>query len=1057
MRNKILTSMLGVSLLCSFPAQAMTQDLAEDLSEYDIDLDLCAAHIYDYSLVTRLQDYTFDNRDNECTDTAGIISGTSFLGIDGKTTSANPVAKIALKEPAEPCWVLAGTYDVYLVMVPHYYRDPANAPKAKLKNKISASLYYHPDMSSPKPTLTQVADFEYDGEKVDTVLLYEGLTLPTSYYGFSNFFPYLQVTSQRLSNAELRNNYTRNFSLDRVLLKARSIDSEPTTVYTGTCGADATYSLDIVTGILSISGSGTMSAAPDLEAPLQAYIKEVVIGDGITEIGANVFSNMTLSSISLPKTLKVIGERAFYKGITCNSLELPEGLQEIGSYAFANCVSLRKVTLPSTLTAMGEKAFSNTNITKIEIPVNVQSLGTGLMDGSPTDTIYWNARNCNPYSNKDFPFNGIKENVTTFHIGKNVRLIPDYLCDGMNGLENLVMGENVETIGSRAFNSCIFSHLDIPAATTSISDDALVGAALASITVAEDNPAFCSVDGILFSKDKTRLVFFPNHIYWDYIVSEQVTSFGEYAFADYDASTLELPWTKAEDIPAASENTFRSDIVFYVPDGTVEIYRSLQPYATHRCVANTLLPQYMETSDKFSVFNKLLVATGWADSLSAVRDEEYELMLRQGKFPAPPAFAGEIFNYPQWRNYGFTILAETDSVYEAMTGKKAKDITVEDVAKVAGTLGIEGGADNSDYTSADNTLNLFVSYHLLPVALKHNKLVRHYNEYGYNQDIRKPGSYVTEYYETLGKGRRLLKISESSKTEGVRINRYVKLDNSNYTDLPNATDGFVPGILVEDNAARMRNGFVYAIKEPLFYTHDTAHKILGRERMRYDMAALLPELTNNKIRMEADKAFPNSSYYSYFDNMEILSSTSLYYFSGKGMNWDNYQGDELNALGVADIIVKLPPVPVDGVYELRMGTSASSRRGVFQLFFGHDKSSLSPCGLPIDMTKNQSHIMNGCEDTGIEMIDRMTDLQLREKGVMKGPNSVIRGYSGTTLRSNRSILRHIIGKYSLKAGETYYLRIASCTPDHVGQLYLDYIEWAPRTVYANPYEAEDIW
>lgn len=57
----------------------------------------------------------------------------------------------------------------------------------------------------------------------------------------------------------------------------------------------------------------------------------------------------------------------------------------------------------------------------------------------------------------------------------------------------------------------------------------------------------------------------------------------------------------------------------------------------------------METSDEFSVFNKLLVATGWADSLAAERDEEYELMFRQGLFPAPPIHPnyGKATYYPR--------------------------------------------------------------------------------------------------------------------------------------------------------------------------------------------------------------------------------------------------------------------------------------------------------------------------------------------------------------------------------------------------------------------------
>lgn len=43
---------------------------------------------------------------------------------------------------------------------------------------------------------------------------------------------------------------------------------QPVTVYTGTCGENATYSLDITTGQLTISGTGTLTAAPQLDSSL---------------------------------------------------------------------------------------------------------------------------------------------------------------------------------------------------------------------------------------------------------------------------------------------------------------------------------------------------------------------------------------------------------------------------------------------------------------------------------------------------------------------------------------------------------------------------------------------------------------------------------------------------------------------------------------------------------------------------------------------------------------------------------------------------------------------
>ncbi|MCD8023056.1 MAG: leucine-rich repeat protein [Lachnospiraceae bacterium] len=67
---------------------------------------------------------------------------------------------------------------------------------------------------------------------------------------------------------------------------------------------------------------------------------------------------------------------------------------------------------------------------------------------------------------------------------------------------------------SIAVNACsacnALTSITIPASVTSITDAAFSDCpALASITVASDNPKYCSVDGVLFNKDKSELILYP--------------------------------------------------------------------------------------------------------------------------------------------------------------------------------------------------------------------------------------------------------------------------------------------------------------------------------------------------------------------------------------------------------------------------------------------------------------------------------------------------------------------------------------------------------------------
>ena len=95
-----------------------------------------------------------------------------------------------------------------------------------------------------------------------------------------------------------------------------------------------------------------------------------------------------------------------------------------------------------------------------------------------------------------------------------------------------------------------------------------------------------------------------------------------------------------------------------------------------------------------------------------------------------------------------------------------------------------------------------------------------------------------EYYETMGKHRRLIKLTEGVQTNGKRINRYVS--KRNLKDYSEVTVP-IPGILVkegnEGNNFNALNGFYYTIDNVLLYTPDVPNKVLN-ERLRFDISHL---------------------------------------------------------------------------------------------------------------------------------------------------------------------------------------------------------------------------
>lgn len=65
-----------------------------------------------------------------------------------------------------------------------------------------------------------------------------------------------------------------------------------------------------------------------------------------------------LQSITLPNSVKVIGDSTFEFCRTLQNVVLPESLKSIGSSAFWDCESLKHIHLPNSILSIGENAFS---------------------------------------------------------------------------------------------------------------------------------------------------------------------------------------------------------------------------------------------------------------------------------------------------------------------------------------------------------------------------------------------------------------------------------------------------------------------------------------------------------------------------------------------------------------------------------------------------------------------------------------------------------------------------------------------------------------------------
>ncbi len=569
------------------------------------------------------------------------------------------------------------------------------------------------------------------------------------------------------------------------------------------------------------------------------------------------------------------------------------------------------------------------------------------------------------------------------------------------------------------------------------------------------------------------------------------TDGGAFAISNLNDRTLTCRQdTVGNDIFYVINRTSRivGDAVTSLSNGVVhEVNAVIAPAADN-------LASRIAAADNMKVFSQLLTLTTWADSLTEYIDMDYE---NEGyKEETDYRLSSEtthVIIRNTHRYIGYTALVETDDVYANDWGIDAHvdaDGRITNWDDVLSQLqshceAVYGTAARGDYSHPDNALNRFVAYHLLYGSRAYNGFVRHLNEYNYKYgDIKSPQTAscptnIWDYYTTMGQHAGLVKImqlgdagtgtgegcsAEDYAEHKIYINRVSEYANGRHDDY-HETGVRDPGILLladnGDNDNNARNGYYFPIAKVLVYDDDI-RRLMSQERMRIDLVSMLPEMASNNDRGADYHLYPTG----YFDNItnESADTKITYVCDRSGGGWNDYQGDEYLFCGLYDFILRLPPVPRTGTYEIRMGVGMNPMRGMAQIYFGSDPLRLAPAGLPYDMRQYVSSSnteIPWVEDTNDDDTNAENDKNMRNKGYLKGPNyfTITDGKAETPVR-NRSgsvaCVRRIITTATMDADKTYYLRFKSALKKLDSQFFLDYFEFVPQNIY-NGTTPEDIW
>ena len=243
----------------------------------------------------------------------------------------------------------------------------------------------------------------------------------------------------------------------------------------------------------------------NLDLNLDARLSEVEI------IASKAFCGCdSLTSITLPSSVRSIGRSAFSGCSSLTLVCLPSSVRSIGRFAFSDCSSLTSIAIPSSVTSIGESAFYGCeSLTCIDIPGFVMGIEpevfrdcrslTSITISSSVTSIGRSAfENCS--------------SLTSIIIPSFVRSIGEYAFSDCSSLTSIDIPSSVRSIGGRAFCGCSrLTSVIIPSSVTSIRRFAFSGcSSLTRITIPS---SVTSIEGSAFSycRSLTSIVI-PNSV-----------------------------------------------------------------------------------------------------------------------------------------------------------------------------------------------------------------------------------------------------------------------------------------------------------------------------------------------------------------------------------------------------------------------------------------------------------------------------------------------------------------------------------------------------------------
>ncbi len=293
-------------------------------------------------------------------------------------------------------------------------------------------------------------------------------------------------------------------------------------------------------------------------------IKEIVVPEGVTEIGENAFkdANKSLESVVLPSTLVKIGENAFTYCEHLKAVKIPESVREIGERAFENCKSLEECNIPEGITEINDRTFDSTALKHITLPNSIKKIGVCAFSSAPLEELVLpegieeigqGAFSHTKIKEVAFP-KSLKKILTAFEYCENLERVEitktiventtkegkciednftnSFSFSGCRSLKEVILSESLEGVPDRAFFDCAIKEIKLPSTLKKIGYDAF---------------SINQIESITFPQGIEEVGGFNNNPLKEVVIPEGVKIIGYQAFKNCEnLKNIQLPSTLEE-------------------------------------------------------------------------------------------------------------------------------------------------------------------------------------------------------------------------------------------------------------------------------------------------------------------------------------------------------------------------------------------------------------------------------------------------------------------------------------------------------------------------------